>query len=148
MTDSEILTWIETELRAAVGTGPFHHVARHVHNGTPLREAVAQQIARPVPVATKPRRKASPPPKPYFTPHACHRYYQRLGVHPTLEVQGEIAELVRAGKGQVLEKTQKGWCVKCRVELRGVPLYVIYDYRKQQITTLWTEAEHRGPGLR
>lgn len=142
MTDTEMLDWIEAHLRTAVGTGPFHQVACQVHGGLPLREAVARAASRPKAPVPPPRRKPAPP-KPYFTQHAYNRYYQRLGVHPSVEVQGEIVELVKGGKGRVVETLQNGWIVKCRIELRGLPLYVIYDHRKKQVTTLWTEAEHR-----
>lgn len=145
MTDTEMLDWIEAHLQTAVGTGPFHQVACQVHGGLLLREAVTRAASRPKAPTPQPRRKPAPvPQKPYFTPHAYHRYYQRLGVHPSVEVQGEIVELIKSGKGHVVETSQKGWIVKCRIELRGLPLYVIYDHRKKQVTTLWTEAEHRG----
>ncbi len=44
-TDTELLDWIEHEIRAQIGTGDFWQVMQSVHAGLPLREALQQAIA-------------------------------------------------------------------------------------------------------
>ena len=79
--------------------------------------------------------------KPYFTPHAARRYYERLGIHADLETQSDIVARIRAGECEVLEKQDKGWTVKCALHHKHHRLIVIYDHRRKQVTTLWVNKE-------